>query len=1160
MASITPTGGTTLGDTRVTITGTNLAGATAVTIGGVAAKSFTVVDANTIAAITPAHDAGAVDVVVWTPRGAATGRALYSYDSLVPAVVIGGAVVAGVAVGVAALAGGGTEPPPVYPHVPAVPTVTSVNPNAGPILGGSSATIRGTNLTGATTVKIGGVLTSSFTVVNATTITAIAPAHAPGTVDVAVTTPGGTGMGTALYTYTPPAPTVTSMSPTSGTTLGGTTVTITGTDLTGRDRGDIRRRAGIERHDRQRYHDHRDYAGACGRRRRCRGHHTGRHRHGGGALHLCDARPDGDVDEPDQRHDPGRHQRHHHRHQSDRCDGGDIRRRAGGERHRRQRHDHHRDYAGACGRHRRCCGHHPGRHSDGALHLCHAAPTVTAVNPTSGTTVGGTSVTITGTNLTGATAVTFGGVPATSVTVVNATTITATTPAHAAGAVDVAVTTPGGSGTGTALYTYVTPAPTVTSIGPTSGTTAGGTTVTITGTNLTGTTAVTFGGVPATSFTVVDANTIVAVVPAHAAGAVDVVITTPGGSATTTYTYVTPAPTLATVDPTSGTTAGGTTVTITGTNFTGTTAVTFGGVPAASFTVVNATTITAVTPAHAAGTFDIAVATPGGTATTAYTYVTPAPLVMSINPTSGPASGGTSVTIAGVNFLGTTSVMIGGVPATSFTIVNATTITAITPPRAAGAVDVVITTPGGSAPATVSYTYVPQTTTTSTVSSANPSTFGQAVTLTATVSGTGGPPTGTITFKNGAITLGSSALNGSGQATLTTSSLSVGSHSITATYSGSASFTASTSAAIIQVVGIPADSARLQALQTAVTKLVAQSSGQAMSGAIDSAIAEGFNDGGDLITPSDNGVRFNFPADSDRRSAVDERVGGSFAALGDPGSARNNVLKAPPPPPRIPREWFAWGEVRGTGWNTGVQAGDIRGGQTNALLGVTRKVTPDFLLGVFGGYEAFNYTSNTLNGRLKGEGWTIGGYLGWRILPGLRFDAGVARSGLAYDGVSGVASGTFPGQRWLASGGLTGTYKTMQGIEIEPSARVYALWEHEGAYADSLGIQHADRDFSTGRASVGVKVAYPWLWSAGTTVAPYAGIYGDYYFNSDNAVPLSAPSLLPSEYVQGGSARVISGLAVTFTGGPRVMFGGEYGGIGNDFKVWSLRGRAALPF
>ena len=63
-------------------------------------------------------------------------------------------------------------------------------------------------------------------------------------------------------------------------------------------------------------------------------------------------------------------------------------------------------------------------------------------------------MTITGTNFTGATAVTFGGTAATGVTVVNATTITAVTPAHAAGVVNVAVTTPGGTGTGSGLYTY----------------------------------------------------------------------------------------------------------------------------------------------------------------------------------------------------------------------------------------------------------------------------------------------------------------------------------------------------------------------------------------------------------------------------------------------------------------------------------------------------------------------------------------------------------------------------------------------------------------------------------------------------------------------------------------------------------------------------------
>jgi len=64
-----------------------------------------------------------------------------------------------------------------------------------------------------------------------------------------------------------------------------------------------------------------------------------------------------------------------------------------------------------------------------------------------------------------------------------------------------------------------------------------------------------------------------------------------------------------------------------------------------------------------------------------------------------------------------------------------------------------------------------------------------------------------------------------------------------------------------------------------------------------------------------------------------------------------------------------------------------------------------------------------------------------------------------------------------------------------------------------------------------VKVAYPWLWSASATVAPYAGIYADYYFNRDDAVPLAAPNLLPTEYVHGLSARVTSGIAVSIAGG-----------------------------
>ena len=94
-------------------------------------------------------------------------------------------------------------------------------------------------------------------------------------------------------------------------------------------------------------------------------------------------------------------------------------------------------------------------------------------------------------------------------------------------------------------------------------------------------------------------------------------------------------------------------------------------------------------------------------------------------------------------------------------------------------------------------------TTTAVSSSSNPSVYSQPVTFTATVTATApgsGVPTGTVTFKNGSSTLGTGTLNGSGQATLTTSTLAVGSHSITAVYGGSTSFNTSTSPVLTQTV------------------------------------------------------------------------------------------------------------------------------------------------------------------------------------------------------------------------------------------------------------------------------------------------------------------------------------------------------------------------
>ncbi|MEQ1751251.1 MAG: IPT/TIG domain-containing protein, partial [Prosthecobacter sp.] len=344
-----------------------------------------------------------------------------------------------------------------------------------------------------------------------------------------------------------------------------------------------------------------------------------------------------------------------------------------------------------------------------------AVPTVTAISPTSGSTAGGTSVTITGTNFTGTTGVTIGGIAATTVSVVNATTVTCITPAHAAGSASVSVITPGGSNGANTLFTYVTPlsTPTVTAISPTSGSTAGGTNVTISGTKFTGATGVTIGGSAATSVVVSNATTITCITPAHATGPASVLVTTPGGTnaANILYTYISPPPTVTAISPTSGSTAGGTSVTITGTNFIGATVVTIGGTPAANVSVINATTITCITPSHATGTASVSVITPGGTnaANTLFTFQVPAPAptVTAINPSSGITGGGTSVTIVGTDFTGATSVTIGGTAATNVSVINATTITCTTPAHAAGTASVSVTTPGGMNAANTLFTFVP---------------------------------------------------------------------------------------------------------------------------------------------------------------------------------------------------------------------------------------------------------------------------------------------------------------------------------------------------------------------------------------------------------------------------------------------------------------------
>ncbi len=591
LATASPSTGPLAGGQSVTLTGTNLTGATAVTVGGEAAGIQVVPTATSITIITPPGTAGPKDIIVTTPGGSATLTNGYTYL--------------------------------------AAPTLTAVSPDRGPLAGGQSITLTGTNLTGATAVTIGGVAATSVTVVNATTISATTPAGTAGAKDVVVTTPGGSASLTNAYTYVA-APTITAISPATGPTAGGQTVTVTGTNLTGATTLTI---GGAAATSVTVVNDTTITAITPPR--------------SVGAKNIVVSAPGGNatltngytyVAAPNFSISPNRGSHA----------GGAVVAITGSNLSGATAVTFNGVAAtsftvnsassitattppGLTGL-RSVVVTTPGG-SGNSLFRYEAI--VTSVTPATGSVDGGTAITVTGSGFTGVLDMYVdmpdqsspGGV--TSFTVVNDTTITGVTAATPAGTRVLVFRVPylpnaDSIQVTSAQFTHV-PTPQIFSVSPNAGPVAGGTTVTLNGDALTGATAVTFGGVAASAFTVNSANSITATAPAGSAGAVDIIVTTPGGSATESngYTYLA-APTLASISPNAGSPAGGQSVTLTGTNLTGASAVTFDGATAA-FSVVNDTTITATTPAGSAGPADVVVTTSGGTATLSagYTYGVP---------------------------------------------------------------------------------------------------------------------------------------------------------------------------------------------------------------------------------------------------------------------------------------------------------------------------------------------------------------------------------------------------------------------------------------------------------------------------------------------------------------------------------------------------------
>jgi hypothetical protein len=791
VSSMSPNGGTTAGGNPVLITGSNFTGATDVWFGSVPASSFVINSDLQIVAVPPPQAAGSVDVTVATPSGTSTVSSAdqFTYNEAPFPTVTGVSVATGTTAGgiLVTVSGTGftgatsvnfgpvtatsfsvlsdtaltvTVPPASaignvdvqvsrfdrtsstsgadlfnYTGAP-TPVVSGVTANSGDNLGGATVVLSGSGFTGASGVAFYSPGTGlsypafDFTVVSDGVILATTPAGVTGLTNVTVTNPGGTSSTSSgnQFTFTvAPAPTLSSLSTSSGSTGGGTQVVVTGTGLSNTtevDFGSVAASDFIINSDTQLTVS--APAQAAGTIDITVVGLAGNTSLSSVSRFTYTAAPPPAITGLSVT--------------SGTTGGGTSVTLTG------------TNFSGASavlfGNVTATftvnsdtsitavsppqvkgtvdivvftpTGNSAATSADRYSYNPAANPAVSSLATTSGSTAGGTLVTIVGSNFTGASAVTFGNVAAAYFTVNSDSSISAISPPQAQGAVHVQVTTPSGTSTATSadLFTYNNaPAPVLSSLNPATGTTPGGTAVTLLGSNFTGASSVRFGSLPAASFTVNSDTSITAISPPQAAGSVNVQVTTPSGTSGTlafTYTNVTaPAPSITSVSPNTGNIAGGQVATITGSNFSGATSVSFGSVAATSFTIQSDTTLVATAPAQAAGAVYISVTTNNGTSPNSladqFTYLSaPVPAVSSLGTSTGTTGGGVSVAISGSGFTGLTAVLFGSVPAT-FTFNSDTSITATAPAQAAGVVDVTVTNPSGTS-AIVSadqFTYTP---------------------------------------------------------------------------------------------------------------------------------------------------------------------------------------------------------------------------------------------------------------------------------------------------------------------------------------------------------------------------------------------------------------------------------------------------------------------
>ncbi len=321
-----------------------------------------------------------------------------------------------------------------------------------------------------------------------------------------------------------------------------------------------------------------------------------------------------------------------------------------------------------------------------------ATPTLASVGPALSPLGGGVALTLGGTNFRSGYRVTVGGADAAAVTAVSSTQITCTSPAHAAGGTEVVVIDEFGRATAPlAGHSYVAP-PVLDSVSPSLSPLAGGVSLTLAGSGFRAGATVAVGGTAATGVSVGSSSSITCTSPAHAAGAVTVVVSDEFGqssSAVGGHAYVA-APSVTAASPSVLPLSGGQTVTLTGTDFRTSTILTVGGTAIPGRIVNSATSLSFTAPAKSAGAAAVKVEDEFGqsSTTSAVLSYAGAPTISSVSPAQVQAAGGQTVTVTGGGFRSGARVFLDGVEATPVSVGSATSLSFTAPAHAAGAVDV----------------------------------------------------------------------------------------------------------------------------------------------------------------------------------------------------------------------------------------------------------------------------------------------------------------------------------------------------------------------------------------------------------------------------------------------------------------------------------------